>query len=104
MFRVETWPDYVRRVVGKATQQQIEDRTGIPASNVGRWLRGEPVQPKADSVVAFARAYKQSPVEALVAAGYLTIEEVDVQRRYKTALSEYETAELFEELRRRMGG
>lgn len=105
LIRVESWPDYVKRVIGdsNATQQQIEERTGIPSSTVGRWLRGERVQPKAETVVAFARAFYRPPVEALIAAGYITAAEGEPERRHKTPLTEYATAELFDELRSRMG-
>jgi len=57
------------------------------------------VVPKAESVVAFARAYGQSPVEALVAAGYITAEEAGVKlKKARTPLKEYSERELLEEV------
>ena len=53
MRMVEKWPEYVRRVSGGLTQAQIAERIDVAPSNVGRWLRGEPGLPKAESVIVF---------------------------------------------------
>lgn len=98
MLRVETWAQYVRRIAGTLTQTQIAEKTGVAQTNVGRWLRGDPGMPKADSVVAFARAFKQPPVEALVAAGYLNVEEGSRRKGARTPIKEYSTEELLAEL------
>ncbi len=95
----EGWPQYVRAVAGQMTQAQIAAKVGsVSTSNVGRWLRGEPGQPAADNVIAFARAFHRPITEALKAAGYLNGEDVSPTR---TPLTEYGTDELFSELRRR---
>ena len=99
MIVVESWPEYVRRVAGGMRQEQISKTTGISQATVSAWLRGAPGLPKAESVIAFARGFETSPVQALVAAGYLQAEEAAIKAR--TPLSEYEELELFEELRRR---
>lgn len=96
---VESWSEYVRRLAGNLTQTQVAERTDMAQSNVGRWMRGERGAPRAESVIAFARAFNQPPVEALVAAGYLTAEEAAAKAR--TPLSEYSKDELFDELRNR---
>lgn len=96
---VEPWSEYVRRVSAGHTQIQIAAKTGLAQTNVGRWLRGEPGVPRAESVIAFARAFHESPVEALVAAGYLTAEEAG--RTERTPLNRYSRDELFDELRNR---
>lgn len=101
MLRVETWAEYVRRIAGTLTQLQIAEKTGVAQTNIGRWLRGDPGMPKADSVVAFARAFKQPPVEALIAAGYLSIEEGSAKKGARTPIKEYSTDELLTELSRR---
>jgi transcriptional regulator with XRE-family HTH domain len=103
---VEDWSAYVRRVAGGLGQLDIAERTGLAQTNIGRWLRGEPVVPKAESVVAFARAFNEPPVEALVAAGYITEEEAGAKaRRAKTPLREYSEVELLQEvLGRKTGG
>lgn len=99
---METWAEYVRRVSAGLTQTQIAEKSGVAQTNVGRWLRGDPGQPKADSVVAFARAFKQPPVEALIAAGYLSIEEGAPGKGARTNLSQYSSDELIAELRSRL--
>jgi transcriptional regulator with XRE-family HTH domain len=101
---VDQWARYVRDVAGNLNQLEIAAKTGIAQSNVGRWLRGEPGIPKADSVVALARAFDRPPVEALVAAGYITEEEAGANaRRERTPLNDYTDVELVDELRRRVG-
>lgn len=96
---VETWPDYVRRIAAGLTQAQIAEKIGVASSNVGRWLRGEPGMVRAETVIAFAKAFNEPPMEALVAAGYFSPDESAGQAR--TPLSQYSTDELFAELRRR---
>ncbi len=96
---MESWSAYVRRVTGGLKQAKIAEKTGLAQTNVGRWLRGDPGAPKADSVIAFARAFGQPPVEALVAAGYLT--EAEAAAKSRTLLVEYSDRELLDELRRR---
>jgi transcriptional regulator with XRE-family HTH domain len=77
--RVEqaTWWRYVLTVTGNAAQKDIAAATGIDQSSISRWQRRTNT-PRAEAVVALARAYGRSPVEALVAAGYLSSTEVGV--------------------------
>lgn len=72
-----TWWQYVLTVTGNAAQKDIAATTGIDQSSISRWQRGTNT-PRAEAVVALARAYGRSPVEALVAAGYLSSDEVGV--------------------------
>lgn len=72
-----TWWQYVLTVTGDATQKDIASATGIDQSSISRWQRGANT-PRAEAVVAFARAYGRPPVEALVAAGYLSSNEMGV--------------------------
>jgi transcriptional regulator with XRE-family HTH domain len=89
---MESWPAYVRRIAGGLTQEKIAEKTGLAQTNVGRWLRGAPGAPKAESVIAFAKGFGQPPIEALVAAGYL--DAADAATGVRTALSEYSRKEL----------
>jgi transcriptional regulator with XRE-family HTH domain len=72
-----TWWQYVVTVTGNAPQKDVAAATGIDQSSISRWQRGANT-PRAEAVVALARAYGRSPVEALVAAGYLSSSEVGV--------------------------
>lgn len=97
----QTWSAFVRRVTGGATQVDIAKRAGLAQTNVGRWLRGDPGAPRADSVIAFALAFEQDPVEALVAAGYLKDEWVSGSGP-RTPLSQYSDEEITHELQSRL--
>ncbi len=72
-----TWWRYVATVTGNATQKDIATATGIDQSSISRWQRGTNT-PSAEAVIALARTYRRSPVEALVAAGYLCSGELGV--------------------------
>ncbi|HET6732567.1 helix-turn-helix domain-containing protein [Mycobacterium sp.] len=72
-----SWWQYVVTVTGNAAQKDIAATTGIDQSSISRWQRGAST-PRAEAVVAFARVYRRSPVEALVAAGYLSSSELGV--------------------------
>lgn len=99
MIDMETWPQYVKRIAGPLKQEQIAEHSGISQATVSAWLRGAPGVPRAETVIAFARAFNRSPVEALVAAGYLQSDEAAAKAR--TPLVEYSDRELLDELRRR---
>ena len=71
------WWRYVLTVAGNAAQKDIAAATGIDQSSISRWQRAT-ITPRAEAVVTFARAYGRSPVEALVAAGYLSSDELGV--------------------------
>jgi transcriptional regulator with XRE-family HTH domain len=72
-----TWWRYVMTVTGNAAQKDIATATGIDQSSISRWQRGTNT-PRAEAVVALARVYGRSPVEALVAADYLSSTELGV--------------------------
>lgn len=72
-----SWWRYVVTVTGGAAQKDIAASTGIDQSSISRWQRATN-SPRAEAVVALARAYGHSPVEALVAAGYLKSDELGV--------------------------
>lgn len=98
----ENWQQYVRRVTRNMTQSRIADLTGAAQTNIGRWLRGETPAPKAESVVAFARALGHEPLEALIAAGYLTPEEAGATVKVSPSLAGITTRQLLDELDRRI--
>lgn len=97
----ETWPRYLRRISGGATQAQIATRIGIGRLSVCNWLQGK-TQPKAETVMLVARAYDRSPVEALIAASYLQAEEVRLPIERRSSPTDLGAEELAAEVRRRM--
>jgi transcriptional regulator with XRE-family HTH domain len=98
-----TWWQYVLTVSGNAAQRDVAEATGIDQSSISRWQRGT-TTPRAEAVVAFARAYGHSPVEALVAAGYLKSDELGVVELTTLTgdLSSVSVDSLLSELRRRV--
>src|SRR5689334_17485628 len=63
-----SWGTYVRAI--SDNQSEIAERMGTSQSTVSRWMRDD-VVPSAELVIKLARAYGLSPIDALVAAGYL---------------------------------
>lgn len=97
----ETWPQYLRRISGGATQAQIAERIGIGRLSVCNWLHGK-TQPKAETVMLVARAYGRSPIEALLAASYLRAEEVRLPIERRSSPTQLGAEELAAEVRRRV--
>lgn len=100
----ESWSEYVRRSTSHMTQAKAAELAGVNAAAIGRWIRGETDAPRAESVVAFARALGLPPVEALVAAGYLEPNEASHAIQIRNGISDYSDVELLDELRRRATG
>lgn len=65
----ETWQEWFRRMT--AGMAQKDAAAGVNQSTVSKWLQGKGGTPRAENVVMIARSLRRSPVEALVAAGYL---------------------------------
>jgi transcriptional regulator with XRE-family HTH domain len=99
------WWRYVVTITGDVAQKEIARATGIDQSSISRWQRGSST-PRAEAVVALARAYGRSPVEALVAAGYLLSSEVGVVELTTLTgdLTGVSVDSLLNELRRRVLG
>jgi len=66
-----SWADYVRAL--HPNQSEVSRSAGIAPSTVSRWISGS--TPEAAQVIAVARAFDESPIYALVVAGYLTAPE-----------------------------
>ena len=98
---VETWPEYVRRISGGATQAQIAERIGVGRLSVCNGLHGK-TRPKAETVIIVARAYRRSPVEALIAAAYLGTDEVDDPVDIRVSLADVIGGDLGAEVLRRL--
>ena len=97
------WWRYVVTVTGNVAQKEIADATGIDQSSISRWQRGTST-PRAEVVVALARAYGRPPIEALVAAGYLSSDEAGVEELTTVPgdLTGVSVDSLLNELRRRL--
>ena len=98
---VETWPEYVRRISGRATQAQIAERIGIGRLSVCNWLHGK-TRPKAETVITVARAFGRPPVEALLAAAYLRPDEIDQPFEVRVSPRDLPTEEIAAEVHRRL--
>ena len=99
----ESWWEFVQRVSVGASNKDIAERTGLHASAISRWNRhGE--QPTAQSVIAFARAYDRPAIEALIAAGYLTDQDLVIMGAVPLvrSISDVPNIELVAEMTRRM--
>ncbi|AFL48014.1 immunity repressor [Mycobacterium phage Avani] len=68
---MSTWWNYVTRIAGTEEQKAIAAKSKIGPTVINRWANGS-TAPSAQSIVQLARAYGRPPVEAFVAAGYLT--------------------------------
>jgi transcriptional regulator with XRE-family HTH domain len=71
----ESWADYVRRVTAGLPRKAIAQAADMNVSGVSRWLTGA-TRPSPEKVISFARGLQQSPLEALIAAGYIRENEV----------------------------
>jgi len=102
--RPEPWPAFVRRVTENATNAQIAKRIDVDGSTVGRWFSVASHQPKAENVIALARAYGVDPVHALMVAGFLEAREVGerVLSGRDVGLGDFTDLELAQEIVRRI--
>ncbi len=97
----ETWPEYLRRIAAGQTQSQIAERTGIGRLSVCHWLHGK-TRPKPETAIAVARVYDRSPIEALLAAGYLHHAEVRLPIENRCSPRDLPAEEIAAEVRRRL--
>ncbi len=97
-----SWAEYVKAVVGDDSGRRTARLVGQSESAVSRWKSGAFI-PDPRQAVTFARAYKRNPIEALIAAGYLTEEEAALPLESPPALQlhEFSDIELARELVRR---
>jgi transcriptional regulator with XRE-family HTH domain len=96
-----TWSEYVADL--GQNQAQIARSSGVSQATVSRWVSGD-VIPDAEKVVGVARAFEESPLVALVAAGYLEANEINaaVQMPRRYLLRSFTELELAQEMLRRV--
>ena len=94
--------EYLRAISGDDTGRQIAQKTGNSESAISRWKAGTHV-PDPKQAVNVARAYGKNPIEALIAAGYLTHDEASlpVTRPAALQLQDFSDLELAREMVRR---
>lgn len=99
----KTWGVYVQTNSNGEQKSAIAGKLHVDPSTVGRWISGH-TQPKPLQVIAFARAYGLSPIPGLIAAGYLTPEDVsgEVVIESSPTLDSIATHTLIDELERRL--
>jgi transcriptional regulator with XRE-family HTH domain len=97
----ETWPEYLRRITGGQTQSQIAERVGVGRLSVCHWLHGK-TRPKPETAMAVARVYDRSPIEALLATGYLDPAEVRLPVDSRPSPQDLPADEVAAEVRRRL--
>ena len=102
--KARTWADYVRAITAGDNGKTVAEKTGHSPSAVSRWKSGALV-PDPRQVVTIARAYSRSPLEALIAAGYLTEDEagIRVEQPRDLALRDFSALDLAREMVRRAG-
>lgn len=100
---IESWPEYLRRITGGATQAQIAERIGIGRLSVCNWLHSK-TRPKAETVIIVARVYGRSPIEGLLAAGYLEPGEAGQPVDIRSSARHLADEELAAEVARRLAG
>ena len=98
---MNNWAKYVEHATAGMSQAQIAERTGLAQSAISRWVRGDTEVPRAEYAVIFARSLGRNPVEALVAAGYITTAEAGERVTVNLPLQDYSSHELLQELARR---
>ena len=99
-----TWIDYLNRLPGDPSDRAIAAAAETSPSTVSRWKGGQTPDPM--HVTRVARAFGQSPLNALFNAGFLSLDEVDAIIGGTTdiqmlSLSDYSTVQLAEEIARR---
>lgn len=98
----EDWTAYVQRITRGVSAEEVATAAAVHVTTVYRWLRN-PKQKSPEQVIKFARGLRQSPVEALIAAGYLEPGEVAGVIEVVRSTTDLPDDELVDELSRRLG-
>ena len=94
------WWEYVTEIAGTENQSEIARRVGLAQPSVNRWRTSIP---KSENVISFAKAFGRPPLEALLAAGLVSDEDVDLTLiPARATLSDVPTDDLLAEIRRRI--
>lgn len=96
-----SWSEYVSRLIGSTSYAEVGTRVGTTGQTVGRWVAGTSVASPVQAV-ALARGYNDSPLNALVALGYITAQEAKQRPAAAPDFSQLTNDELLELVRARM--
>lgn len=100
-FMSESWWEYVSRISADAARKDVAAAAQIDVSALSRWKAGD--TPRAENVIALARAYGRPVDEAMIAAGYFTVEDlVDDPVVVQSSIRDVSDAELADEVSRRL--
>jgi hypothetical protein len=97
----EDWTSYVQRITRGVPAEDVARAAGVHVTTVYRWLRN-PKQKSAEQAIKFARGLSQSPVEALIAGGYLEPDEVSGVIEVVRSAADLPDDELVDEVSRRL--
>lgn len=100
---MESFPDYLQTQLDRHswTRADLARASGIDASLIGRWIRGE-VVPGVPAARAIADAVGRPMLEVLVAAGLLTPEEAKQRTTAPPSPAELTDEQLIGEVARRL--
>lgn len=100
--QTETWTTYLASIRGDDLDKDVAQKAGVSASTLSRWLSGLQF-PSPQQVIALARSYRESPLDALVAAGHLTASELSAYGTPRSlAIRDFSDVELAREILRRI--
>lgn len=97
------WWKWLRDISRAATNVEIANRVGVSGATVGNWARGS--RPAAEQVIMAARVYGANALAGLIAAGYMTEDEITAwgaNVQPPTPLGDMPDRELLDELERRL--
>lgn len=97
----EAWPAYVRRITAGLDRKRIAAAADMNVSGISRWLNGAS-RPSPEKAISFARGLNHSPIEALVAAGYLDEEDIGGAVQIVQSLAALSDDAVIDELRARL--
>lgn len=99
----ENWANYVKKHASADMNSVIARKLAISPSTITRWINGS-VHPEPKQAAEFARAYGRHPFEGLIAAEYLTAEDLQGEVSINTAVSldSYSTDALMKEVTERL--
>lgn len=84
------WSDYVQRVAGNDTSTAIAEKTGINQSSIYRWINNG-ATPSPAHAAKFASAYRHNVLDAFIAAGFVSSEDIRPERDLEEEYARLET-------------